>query len=84
MVLALMERKENEQVLLQYQVCVYAKEIFRISRWTSIRHDETFLKHHEHTLHYYKNMALAALRQINMLSPPTLTLVQALLSGVGA
>lgn len=82
MALALMERRENEQVLAQYRICVYTKELFRISRWTTSTQDESLSEQLRRSQHYYKVAALTALKKVNFLYTPGLTLVQSLLSGV--
>ena len=82
MVFSLMERKEHEQVLFQYQVCVYSKELFRMSRWSTVCQNQELSKQLERSQNYYKAAALTALKQINVLSSPSLTLLQSLLSGV--
>ncbi|OGM50778.1 hypothetical protein ABOM_000742 [Aspergillus bombycis] len=81
MVLGLMERKEHEQVLFQYQVCIYSKELFRISRWSTVRQNQALGQQLEQSQKYYKAAALNALKQISVLSSPTLVLLQSLLSG---
>ncbi|KAE8338006.1 hypothetical protein BDV24DRAFT_166708 [Aspergillus arachidicola] len=82
MTYALIARNENEQLLCHYRVCVYTKAISVISRWllstetnTSIR--STLIESKSR----YITAACRALDSIGFLSPPSLSLIQALLSG---
>lgn len=83
MTYALIARDGNEQLLCHFRVCVYTKAISVISRWlvstetnTSIR--QTLIESKSR----YMAAACKALDSISFLSPPSISVIQALLSGV--
>lgn len=83
MSLALVEGDVDEQTLIYYRVCAYAKATFFIARLSELERSKRLRDHFQSSRKEYEASALSALDHINILAPPSLSLVQALLSGVG-
>ncbi|OQE35437.1 hypothetical protein PENCOP_c013G06853 [Penicillium coprophilum] len=81
MILCLVENRGDEHLRLHYRVCVYTKAFFSALKWSQIYHSPAVLQRLEKSQRQYKAIALAALCRVHFLSPPSLSLVQALLSG---
>ncbi|KAI9926329.1 hypothetical protein MW887_004093 [Aspergillus wentii] len=81
MFLALMDKKESADVLLHYRVCVYTKAFFYTLKRSRSNHSRHVSDRMDNSKNQYQEAALDALRRIPFLSPPRLSLVQALLSG---
>ncbi|CAG8401221.1 unnamed protein product [Penicillium salamii] len=81
MILCLVENEGDEDCRLYYRVCVYTKAFFCALKWFQVYRSPTIRRRLELSQRQYKAFALAALRRLHFLSPPSLSLVQALLSG---
>ncbi|KAJ5810305.1 uncharacterized protein N7503_002523, partial [Penicillium pulvis] len=82
MCLALVEGDIDEQTLVHYRVCAYTKAKFFVTRVSELGHTKRLRDHFQNSRKEYEASALNALNKINILAPPSLSLVQALLSGV--
>lgn len=82
MSLSLAEGKLDRQTSLQYQVCVYTKALFFLARVPQQRLGGRLRTHIKKTQERYASAALRALDQIHFVGTYSITLVQALLSGV--
>lgn len=83
MCLALVEGNIDEQTLVYYRICAYTKAVFFVARVSELGHTKRLRDHFQNSRKEYEASALSALSKINILAPPSLSLVQALLSGVG-
>ncbi|KAJ5565054.1 hypothetical protein N7513_001296 [Penicillium frequentans] len=81
MCLALVEGVTDEQTLVHYRICAYTKATFFVTRVSELGHTKRLRDHFQNSRKEYEASALAALNKINILAPPSLSLVQALLSG---
>ncbi|OQE02186.1 hypothetical protein PENVUL_c040G02293 [Penicillium vulpinum] len=81
MIISLVENEGDEHCRLHYRVCVYTKAFFCALKWSQVYRSPTVLQRLEKSQRQYKATTLAALCRIHFLSPPSLSLVQALLSG---
>ncbi|KAJ9365687.1 hypothetical protein C8Q69DRAFT_499131 [Paecilomyces variotii] len=81
MTLTLIEGHPSQQLLLQYRVCVYIKAFFFTIMRANPPHSNSVLQRLEESRSQYAATALDSLSRIGLLSPPSLPLVQALLSG---
>jgi hypothetical protein len=84
MCLALVQGKDDESILNHYRVAVYTKAASMVAR---LPETEVGNRAYLHGLlrsskEQYESTALAALTKINLLTSPSLSLLQALLSGV--
>ncbi|KAL2845923.1 hypothetical protein BJY01DRAFT_213772, partial [Aspergillus pseudoustus] len=82
MCLLLEEKTLDEQTLHHYRVCIYAKAIFFVSRLPAAQYSERLRRHLQDSKKQYEAIILTSLSKIQILtSPPSLSLLQALLSG---
>lgn len=83
MILHLMGNESNDQITLRYRVCVYSKAFFVVMNSLHSQQDSLICQRLKQSQQEYKKIALVSLGRLTFLSPPCLSLVQALLSGVG-
>lgn len=84
MLLHLIKNESNDQITFHYRVCVYSKAFFFLMKSDQSQHNSLTGQRLKESQREYKRVALASLGRLTFLSPPCLSLVQALLSGVGA
>lgn len=82
MSLSLAEGKLDRQTSLHYRVCVYTKALFFLARVPQRPMTPRLRTHIKRTQDKYALAAVKALDQINFVGTYSLSLVQALLSGV--
>ncbi|PLB45069.1 hypothetical protein P170DRAFT_513133 [Aspergillus steynii IBT 23096] len=80
MLLYLIDDGQNDKIALHYRVCVYSKAFFFLMK-SHFQHNDAIFQRLKQSQREYKNIALASLARLTFLSPPCLSLVQALLSG---
>ncbi|KAF9891413.1 hypothetical protein FE257_004269 [Aspergillus nanangensis] len=81
MSLAIMEEREDRQTLICYRICVYLKAVTMISRLPRRDRSAPVRRHLEQSKSQYVDEIHQALRELDFLAPPSLKLLQALLSG---
>ncbi|PYH88053.1 hypothetical protein BO71DRAFT_489067 [Aspergillus ellipticus CBS 707.79] len=81
MSLALAEGRLDRQTSLHYQVCVFTKALFYITRVPKNHISERFRMHLQKSQQKYALAASRALDEINFVGSNSISLVQALLSG---
>lgn len=81
--LAILGNSESEQVLQLYRVIVWVKAVAAISNIAPLVSSERLKSHFGTLKKQYQAAALDELNSLPLAAPPSLTLVQALLSGVG-
>lgn len=84
MLLYLIDNEGNDQIALHYRVCVYSKAFFFLMKSPRPHHNNPICQRLKQSQREYKRVALASLSRLPFLSSPSLSLVQALLSGVCA
>lgn len=82
MILCLVENEGDENCRLHYRVCVYTKAFFCALKWSQVYRSPTIRQRLEISQRQYKAIVLAGLFRLHFLLPPSISLVQALLSGV--
>lgn len=82
--LAIMERSESEQVLQMYRISVWIKAFSCISKVAPLISSEHLKAHFRRLKKQYEAGAIEELNSIPLTAPPSLPLLQALLSGVSA
>jgi hypothetical protein len=80
--LALIERTVSGQTRLQYIICVNLIAYLYSVATDSNAQSETMRRHLERSRKEYLRSGLEALERMSLLAPPSLTLLQALISGV--
>ncbi|RAH62252.1 hypothetical protein BO85DRAFT_516783 [Aspergillus piperis CBS 112811] len=81
MSLSLVEGKLDRQTSLHYRVCVYVKAIFFLARMRQPQLTPRLRSHMKMSHTKYMTAASRALEQINLTENPSISLIQALLSG---
>ncbi|CAG7925105.1 unnamed protein product [Penicillium olsonii] len=81
MSVALIEGNEDQHTLTCYRVCVYMKAASLLSRLPKKDRKPPLRRHHEQSIKQYEHEIHQALSEIDYLAPPSLVLLQALLSG---
>lgn len=84
MLLHLIENENIDSIGLQYRVCVYSKAFFLSMHSSQSQNNQAVKQRVTQSQNEYKRIALASLGRLSFLTPPSLSLVQALLSGVSA
>jgi hypothetical protein len=82
MCLSLIEGKEDKHKLTCYRVCVYMKASTLLCRLPKKDRSVPLQRHLEQSKKQYEHEVHKALSEIDYLAPPSLVLLQALLSGV--
>lgn len=80
--LAILERSESEPVLKLYRIVVWIKAIAAISKLSPLISSQPLKLHFRTLKKQYETAAIEELYSIPLIAPPSLTLLQALLSGV--
>lgn len=80
--LAILENSENEQVLQLYRIVVWIKAISSISKLAPLISSQHLKVHFKTLKRQYEAAAMEELNSVPLTAPPSLTLLQALLSGV--
>lgn len=79
----LLEENLDEQTTHYYRVCIYTKAVFFVSRLPAALYSERFRRHLQDSKKQYEAIILTSLSKIQVLTArPSLSLLQALLSGV--
>ncbi|GIC92419.1 fungal specific transcription factor domain-containing protein [Aspergillus udagawae] len=81
MCLSIMEEKEDRQTLICYRICVYMKAVTLISRLPRRDRSALVRRHLEQSKRQYEDEIHRALSELDFLRPPSLSFLQALLSG---
>ncbi|KAE8383456.1 hypothetical protein BDV26DRAFT_139646 [Aspergillus bertholletiae] len=81
MCLSLMEGRGDEQTLTRYRICVYMKATTLVSRLPKKDRSPRLQDHLKRTKKLYENEILRALGKLDYLASPSLSFLQALLSG---
>ncbi|KAJ5710884.1 transcriptional regulator family: Fungal Specific TF [Penicillium malachiteum] len=79
--LAILERSENEQTLQLYRIVVWVKALASISKFSPLISSQRLKMHFRTLKKQYETAALEELNSVPLAAPPSLTLIQALLSG---
>lgn len=82
MTVYLLEDESRGQVFHQYCVCVYVKAIMRLYNFSRVSTNKSMHRHFANARKQYEVAAIHALRQLDILAMPSLSLIQALLSAV--
>lgn len=80
--LAIIERSENEQILQLYRIIVWVKAISCISKLAPLIPSQPLKLHFRTLKKQYEAAAIEELNSIPLAASPSLTLLQAILSGV--
>lgn len=80
--LAIIERNESEQILQLYRITVWVKAISCISKLAPLISSQPLKLHFRNLKKQYETAAIDELNSIPLAASPSLTLLQALLSGV--
>ena len=83
MLLYLIENEGDDQITLHYRICVYTKAFFFLIKSPQHHYSKAVCERLKQSEREYKRVALASLGRLPFLSSPSLSLIQALLSGVG-
>lgn len=70
------------QLFYQYSICVYVKAMFHLYQLARRSTNPSVKKQLQKSKRTYEAAALQALKHINLMSTPSLSLIQALLSAV--
>ncbi|KAJ5288617.1 transcriptional regulator family: Fungal Specific TF [Penicillium angulare] len=79
--LAILENSENEQILQLYRIVVWVKAISSISKLAPMISSHPLKMHFKTLKRQYEAAAMDELNSVPLTAPPSLTLLQALLSG---
>lgn len=79
---ALLEPDIGSQLFYQYCICIYMKSILRVMQMPRAYTSPSIKSHFDKSIRQYESYALYALKHLNILSAPSLSLIQALVSAV--
>jgi hypothetical protein len=82
MCLTLLDGHASKDVQLHYTICVYVKALQYSFRWPSCGLGSGLQKYIRQSKDEYEKAALGALKELRFMSYPSLSLLQALISGV--
>ena len=80
--LALLDRRVSGQNLQQYNLIIYYKALLFLANWSLDDYGAPLLQHLEKLRMQYTRLAIGAMKALNFMNAPSLSMLQALITGV--